>query len=151
MKKVELRRIARKATYTIGRLYVDGKYICDTIEDKDRGITQDDTLADIKAVKVKSQTAIPTGTYRVTTNVVSPKFVQKSYYKQYCAGKLPRLLNVPGFDGILIHRGVDENSSAGCIIVGYNTIVGKVTRSQEAFEKLYPLIKGDDRVYITIK
>lgn len=151
MKKVELRRIARKATYTIGRLSVDGRYICDTIEDRDRGISQDDTLEDIKRVKVKSQTAIPTGTYRVVTNVVSPKFSQKAYYKQYCGGRLPRLLNVPGFDGILIHRGVDENSSAGCIIVGYNKVVGKVVNSQAAFEKLYPLLSGDDRVYITIK
>lgn len=151
MKTIELRRIARKSKYTIGKLSVDGKYVCDTIEDKDRGITQNDTLEDIRRVKVKSQTAIPTGTYRVVLNVVSPKFVQKAYYKKYCGGRLPRLLNVPGFDGILIHKGTDQNSSAGCIIVGYNTVVGKVTQSQEAFEKLYELLKGDDRIYISVK
>ena len=151
MKQIELRRIAKRSTYTIGRLYVDGKYVCDTIEDKDRGLKQTDTLANIQRVKVAAQTAIPTGTYRVVTNVVSPKFVKKEYYKRYCAGRLPRLLDVPGFDGILIHRGVDENSSAGCIIVGYNTVVGKVTDSQKAFERLYPMIKGEERVYITIR
>lgn len=151
MKQIELRRIAKKAKYTIGRLSVDGKYVCDTIEDKDRGLTQGDTIEDIRRVKVKSETAIPTGTYRVVLNVVSPKFVQKAYYKNYCGGRLPRLLNVPGFDGILIHRGVDQNSSAGCIIVGYNTVVGKVTNSQAAFEKLYGLLKGEERIYISVK
>lgn len=151
MKQIELRRIAKRSTYTIGRLYVDGKYVCDTIEDKDRGLTQNDTLANIARVKVAAETAIPTGTYRVTCNVVSPKFSKKDYYKRYCAGRLPRLLNVPGFDGILIHRGVDEKSSAGCIIVGYNTVVGKVTDSQKAFERLYPLIRAEERVYITIR
>lgn len=151
MKNILLKRIAKKENYTIGRIYVDGKYVCDSIEDKDRGVSQDDTLEEIKAVKVRSQTAIPTGVYRVVMNVVSPKFVQKAYYKSFCGGRLPRLLNVPGFDGILIHRGKDQNDSAGCIVVGYNTVVGKVTRSQEAFEKLYGLLKDEDRIYITIK
>lgn len=151
MKQIELHRAAKKKLYTIGHLYVDGVYICDTIEDTDRGITQDDTIAEIKAVKVKTLTAIPTGTYRVTLNVVSPKFVQKSYYKTFCGGRLPRLLDVPGFDGILIHRGSTEKDSAGCIIVGYNKEVGKVVNSQVAFEKLYKLLKGDERIYITIK
>ena len=54
---------------------------------------------------------------------------------------MPRVLNVPGYDGILIHRGVDEKNSAGCLIVGYNKIKGKVTNSQEAFEKLYNILK----------
>lgn len=151
MKQIEIHRAAKKKLYTIGHLYVDGVYVCDTIEDTDRGITQDDTIAEIKAVKVKALTAIPTGTYRVTLNVVSPKFVQKSYYKAFCGGRLPRLLDVPGFDGILIHRGSTEKDSAGCIIVGYNKEVGKVVNSQVAFEKLYKLLKGDERIYITIK
>lgn len=151
MKKVELHRVALRKLYTIGHLYLDGKYICDTIEDTDGGITQDDELDEIKAIKVKSQTAIPKGTYRVTLNVVSPKFVKKDYYKKFCGGKLPRLLDVPGFDGILIHRGNDQNDSAGCIIVGYNKFVGKVVNSQAAFEKLYKALEGDDRIYITIK
>ena len=34
--KLELKRIARKETYTIGRLFVEGRYLCDTLEDKDR-------------------------------------------------------------------------------------------------------------------
>lgn len=151
MKKVELHRAALRKHYTIGHLYVDGVYVCDTIEDTDRGLTQDDTIADIEAVKVKSETAIPKGTYRVTLKVVSPKFGKKDYYKNFCGGKLPRLLDVPGFDGILIHRGNNQNDSAGCIIVGYNKVVGQVVNSQSAFEKLYKILEGDERIYITIK
>lgn len=76
-----------------------------------------------------AKTAIPTGTYKITLDVVSPKFSQKAYYKAFCGGKLPRLLNVKGFDGILIHKGSNADSSAGCIIVGMNTVVGGVTNS----------------------
>ena len=59
----------------------------------------------------------------------------------FCGAKLPRVLEVPGYEGILIHKGVDENSTAGCLIVGYNKVKGKVINSQEAFEKLYEILK----------
>lgn len=72
-----LKRIAKKSTYTIGKLYVDGVYFCDTIEDKDRGLTQKTPLSEIKKVKVYQETAIPTGTYEITTNVISPKYSKK--------------------------------------------------------------------------
>ena len=94
------------------------------------------TDKEIAKIKVRKQTAIPTGTYKLTMNVKSPKFSQYTYYKHYCNGYMPRLLDVPGFDGILIHRGSSANSSAGCIIVGYNTIKARVTDSQKAWEKL---------------
>ena len=148
--KISLVRIANKKTYCIGRLYVDGMYVCDTIEDVDLGLDQSWSLDKIKQKKVKSKTAIPTGTYEVTLNIVSPKFSKIAYYKQFCNGRVPRLLRVPGFDGILMHIGKDERSSAGCLIVGYNTIVGKVTKSQQAFEKLYALLKNADNITIEI-
>ena len=148
--KISLVRIANKKTYCIGRLYVDGMYVCDTIEDKDLGLDQSWSLDKIKQKKVKSKTAIPTGTYEVTLNIVSPKFSKIAYYKQFCNGRVPRLLRVPGFDGILMHIGKDERSSAGCLIVGYNTIVGKVTDSKQAFEKLYALLKNADNITIEI-
>ena len=88
------------------------------------------------------QTAIPVGRYKVTIDVVSPSFSLKPYYRNFCGGRVPRLLNVPGYDGILMHRGVNQNSSAGCLIVGYNTIKGQVTDSQKAFEKLYNLLRS---------
>ena len=148
--KISLVRIANKKNYCIGRLYVDGTYVCDTIEDADLGLDQSWSLEKIKQKKVKSKTAIPTGTYEVTLNIVSPKFSKIAYYKQFCNGRVPRLLRVPGFDGILMHIGKDERSSAGCLIVGYNTIVGKVTKSQQAFEKLYALLKNADNITIEI-
>ena len=138
--KLMLDRKYKKDTYTIGRLYCDGQFICNTVEDKDRGISDKDSLDKIKKVKVYAKTAIPTGTYKITLDVVSPKFSQKAYYKSFCKGKLPRLLNVKGFDGILIHKGSNADSSAGCIIVGMNTVVGGVTNSQYYFEKLYKMM-----------
>lgn len=144
--------MAKDKVYTIGHLWIDGKYICDTIEDKDRGLTQNMSLSEIKKIKVKSQTAIPKGRYRVTLYVTSPKFYLKEYYYKFCKGKLPRLLNVPGFEGILMHKGINQNSSAGCIILGYNTIVGQVTNSQAAFEKVYNILKtAKNNIYITIE
>ncbi len=138
--KLRLDRKYKKATYSIGKLYVDGQYFCDTVEDKDRGLTDKDSLEKIKATKVYAKTAIPLGTYKITMGVISPKFSQKPYYKAFCNGRLPRLLNVKGFDGILIHKGVNADSSAGCIIVGKNTVVGGVTNSQFYFEKLYKMM-----------
>lgn len=142
--KIELIRTYNCKTYCIGHLYVDGIYVCDTIEDVDRGMTQTMPDVQLKKLKVALQTAIPTGMYRVTLGVVSPKFSQKPYYRNFCGGRVPRLLNVPAFDGILIHMGSTEKSSAGCLIVGYNTIKGRVTDSQKAFEKLYNILCGAD-------
>lgn len=150
--ELQLKRIYKGSNYTIGHLYINNVYCCDTIEDVDRGLSDTMTEEQIRKIKVKSQTAIPTGRYRVTLNVVSPKFFLKPYYKAYCGGKLPRLLNVKGFDGILMHKGVNQNSSAGCIIVGYNKIKGQVVDSQKAFEKLYSQLKSSkDNIYITIE
>lgn len=139
--KILVKRVAKKEKYTIGKMYVDDVYVCDTIEDKDRDLTLNTPLNDIKKKKVYGQTAIPSGTYNVTLDVVSTKFVQKPYFKELCGGKLPRLMNVPGFDGVLIHTGNDEDDSYGCIIVGYNKVKGKVIESRKAFEKLYPILK----------
>lgn len=148
---IVLKRIYKGETYTIGHIYIDGEYVCDTIEDKDRGLTDQMNEQDIKKVKVANQTAIPTGTYKLTLDVVSPRFVKKPYYYSFCKGKLPRLLRVKGFDGILIHRGVDQGSSSGCIIVGYNKVKGKVINSQEAFEKLYKRLEQSTNKTIIIE
>lgn len=105
--KIVVKRFYKGDNYTTGWLYIDGKLICETIEDRDRGLTQDMPLDEIKKKKVYSHTAIPTGTYKVVVNN-SPKFKRN----------LPRLLNVPGFDGILIHRGNTHHDTAGCLLVG---------------------------------
>lgn len=150
--RVVLERVFNCATYCIGHLYVDGKYVCDTIEDTDRGLSQTMTDAEIKKRKVYAQTAIPVGLYPVTLKITSQKFSKKPYYMKYCGGRVPRLLNVPGFDGILMHIGNTEKSSAGCLIVGYNTIKGRVTKSQQAFEKLYEVLaSAKDEIKIEVK
>lgn len=149
--ELRLKRIARRDTYTIGRLYVDGEYFCDTCEDVDRGLRQDMAQSVIRAIKRKGVTAIPTGRYRVTMDVQSPKFRTKAMY-QFCNGYLPRLINVPGFDGVLIHVGNTAKDTEGCLLVGKNTKVGKVLESRATFVKLYEkLRKAEDSIYITIE
>lgn len=126
-------------TYCVDKVSIDGDYICDAMEDKDWGWTKDSPVAEIESVKAKNKgkTAIPRGRYAVTLDIVSPRFSGSQYYRRLCGGRLPRLVGVTGFSGILIHRGVNETNSAGCIIVGYNTYKGGLTDSAKAFEKLY--------------
>lgn len=153
---ITVKRIAKRPTYTIGKLYIDNKYFCDVIEDRDRGITQDTPLEQIKKIKVPSQTAIPTGTYDITMSVVSPRFSKKAFYRQNCnGGRVPRLLNVPGFDGVLIHVGNTAKDSAGCLLVGKNTQVGKVLNSTNTFLNFYKVLdaanKKGEKIKITIQ
>ena len=156
--KLLLERIYTCKTYTIGHLYLidngEKKYLMDTIEDCDRNLSDDMSLEEIKKLKKYCETAIPTGTYNITMNVKSPSYSQKTYYKNYCNGYLPRLLNVKGFDGILMHRGSNAEHSCGCLILGYNKIKGGVTNSQQAFEMLmedYLLPNKNNEIIIEIK
>lgn len=126
--RLELKRIAKREDYTIGRLYVDGEYFCDTLEDKVRDLTRE--------TKVYGKTAIPEGTYEVTLRVQSPRFSQKKQY-DFCKGYLPRLLGVPSFEGVLIHGGNTAADTEGCILVGKNTVRGMVTDSLATLKKLY--------------
>ena len=149
--ELNIKRIARRETYTIGRLYIDGKYFCETLEDKDRGLRQDMPVAVIRATKRKGITAIPTGRYRVTLAVQSPKFSKRATY-QFCNGYLPRLINVPGYDGVLIHIGNTARDTEGCLLVGRNTQVGKVLDSRKTFIELYDRLLGaKDDIYIKIE
>jgi len=149
--ELNIKRIARRETYTIGRLYIDGKYFCETLEDKDRGLRQDMPVAVIRATKRKGITAIPTGRYRVTLAVQSPKFSKRAIY-QFCNGYLPRLINVPGYDGVLIHIGNTARDTEGCLLVGRNTQVGKVLDSRKTFIELYDRLLGaKDDIYIKIE
>lgn len=149
--EVKLKRIARRETYTIGRIYVDGKYVCDSVEDRDRGLDQKLPVSVNMAKKRKGMTAIPTGRYRLTLEVQSPKYSKfKSY--EWCKGYLPRLINVPAFDGILIHAGNSAADSAGCLLVGENKVVGKVLNSMVTLKKLYEILKSaKDTINITIE
>lgn len=145
----------KKPDYCVGRLSIDGTFICNTMEDVDRGL--DDGMQDwmIKNKKIPNVTAIPTGRYKIDMDTVSSKFSKYPFYMEVCQGKLPRLKNVRGFDGILIHCGVDHSNSSGCILVGMNTKVGKLTDSKETFKKIYALMKEahnkGEMIYITIE
>lgn len=135
-----VKRVAKKDTYTIGKLYIDSVYFCDTLEDKDRGLKQSDDLAYITKHKVYGETAIPTGTYNVSLTY-SPKFKKI----------LPLIENVKGFSGIRIHSGNTAQDSLGCILVGKNTVVGKVTNSRDTFNTLFEKLQNQKKITITIK
>ena len=149
---IYLRRIAKRDTYTIGQLEIAGKRICDTLEDKDRGLTDRQPEDVIKRIKVHGETAIPTGTYRVDMDTVSPRFSRQTYYQKLC--KLPRLVGVKGFVGVLVHAGNTAADTHGCILVGENKQIGTVLNSRDTFEHLYKLMaqaraKGEE-ITITI-
>ena len=149
--ELTLQRKWKKKSYTVGILYIDGVRFCETLEDVDRGLTQDMPLSEIKKKKVPSETAIPTGTYEVTLKVQSKKFKDKKNY-QFCNGYLPRLKNVPGYSGILIHIGNWASDSAGCILVGENKVKGGVVNSVSTFQRLYQILKeATDIITLTIK
>ena len=135
--KIRIDRKWKKDTYTIGRLYLDGVFFCNTLEDKDRGLRQTDSLESIKARKVYGETAIPTGCYEVLMDVTSPKYADIAWYKNLCGGKMPRLKNVPGFEGILLHPGSSALDCMGCVLVGRNKVVGGLVQSKDTFKALY--------------
>ena len=139
--KLLVDRAWKKETYTVSRLFVDGVRLCEVIEDKDRGLKQSQPISNIIARKVWGETAIPSGTYVVRMDVVSPKYKAVKWYDDLCGGKMPRLEGVPGFDGILIHPGNTALDSWGCLLPGKNTKVGQVTASRETFKVLYGKMK----------
>ena len=124
--KLRVERLWKKPAYTVGRLFVDGKLFCNTLEDTVRDLSNEK--------KVYGKTAIPYGEYKVVYNW-SPKFGRN----------LPRLLNVPAFEGILIHPGNTADDSAGCILVGRNTEVGRLTESRYTSDKLNVLVEDAQR------
>ncbi|WP_302554927.1 DUF5675 family protein [Leyella stercorea] len=152
--EVKVKRIARRDNYTIGKMYVNGEYVCDTLEDTDRGLTSKMSVAQISGMKVHGETAIPTGRYLVDMKTVSPRFGGRPQY-QFCKGRLPRLCNVPAYQGVLVHCGNTANDTEGCILVGENKAVGQVLNSTATFRKVYTKLKAADergeQIYITIE
>lgn len=137
--KLLLRRIFKGHSYTIGKLFINGVYECDTLEDQDRGLTSQMLLEEIKAKKVYGATAIPTGTYSINMTTVSPKFKDRAWAKPY-KGILPRLENVKGYEGVLIHVGNKAEDTLGCILVGENKVKGQVINSTATFYELMTVL-----------
>lgn len=156
MLKLNLKRVYRGEKYTIGKLYINDIYFCDTLEDKDRFLSENMLEKEIEKAKIYGETAIPYGTYDITMSVKSNKYSNYTKYKwakPYDA-YLPRLLNVKGFDGILIHPGNTEQDTYGCILVGNNNEKGKITSSQKTFNKLmdeYLVPNKNNKIIITIE
>ena len=141
--KLKLKRRFFAEEYTIGTLSIDGVRFCDTLENKNRDHNKDGDLNDPGEGKVYAKTAIPFGTYKVIVDR-SPKFKRD----------LPRLLDVPHFEGILIHRGNTAKDTAGCILVGENKIKGQVINStqyeNELVKRLKSAIRKGEKVEIEI-
>ena len=152
--EILLIRKYKKPTYTVGNLYINGKWIANTLEDTDRGLKDSMSVAEVRAIKKPKITAIPTGTYEVTLNIVSSKFSKYPFYNSINGGRVPRLLNVKGFEGILIHvmdgpKGAEL--SEGCIGVGRNLIKGGLLQGKEYYKKLYDILKNSkDKITIKI-
>lgn len=126
--KLFVERKYLKNDYVIGRMYINGTYVCDTLEPPEK----------------KVGGCIPAGTYRVSMQ-----------YSMKFGKAMPRIENVPYRSGILIHAGNTVEDTKGCILVGHNTQVGKVLLSQRT---LNPIIRRimkaemeNDPVVITIR
>lgn len=141
--KLLLKRKFKGENYTVGDLFIDGEFFCNTLEDKVRilPLLCPDTPQGISCrckEKKYAETAIPYGTYKITMQH-SPKFKRV----------LPYLHDVPHFLGILIHAGTTESDSAGCLLVGNNTIKGKLTESRATSDRLNEILSKEK--YITIE
>jgi len=126
--KLLLKRIHRTNNSTIGELFIDGKFECYTLEDIERD------------VKVKSETAIDKGTYKVILSM-------SNRFKKV----MPLLLNVPKFEGIRIHSGNTNHDTEGCILVGTSRSKDFIGNSRKAFDSLMKKLKDEKEITITIE
>jgi hypothetical protein len=126
--KITVKRIHRTNISTIGELYIDGVFECYTLEDIER------------EVKIKSETAISKGTYKVIIN-------QSNRFKRL----LPLLLNVPNFEGVRIHSGNTNHDTEGCILVGQTRSKNFIGQSRKAFDKLFKKMQAAKNITITIE
>lgn len=138
--EIKVTRFYKGKDYCIGRMLIDGKYVADVLEDKDRGLSDSMTIEEIKKKKVYGETAIPTGKYKVVLDY-SPKFKKI----------LPHVLDVKGFEGIRIHSGNDKEDTFGCLLVGYNRQKGKVLNSRNALAQVLSLLRHQDDITLIIE
>lgn len=126
----------RKDDYTVGRVYIDGVFFCNSLEDTDRGLTQYMSPAEILQTKVHGGTAIPAGDYKIT-RAYSPRFKRV----------MATIPNVKGFSGVRIHAGNTKDDTEGCILLGDNTQPGRLTNSRKRvveFETRLQIERGAD-------
>ena len=131
MMQVLLTRNWKKPDYTIGRIFVNNAFFSNSMEPTDRGLRQDMPLAEIKRLKIKNKTAIPTGTYKVMMTW-SAKYQKK----------MPEIMKVPGFDGVRIHPGNYPKDTKGCVLPGENSVRGMVVNSTKYFNQFVSMLEG---------
>jgi hypothetical protein len=124
---IKIKRLHKTDSSTIGELTIDGKFECYTLEDKERD------------VKIKCETAIPKGTYKVIIN-------QSNRFKKL----LPLLLNVPNFEGVRIHPGNTNHDTEGCILVGRTRSKDFIGQSRKAFATLFAKMKEAKEITLII-
>lgn len=110
--ELEIKRTDKNERRTIGRVYIDGRWLCYSLEDA------------VRKEKIPGKTAIPAGRYKVTVSY-SPKFKRL----------LPLLHNVPGFEGVRIHSGNKASDTEGCILLGLYRNEDMVLDSRLAFDE----------------
>lgn len=125
--KIKLKRTFKGAEYTIGKLYLNDEYFCDTLEDVVRP----------EGRKIAGKTAIPAGEYKVV-------LTESKRFKKL----LPLLINVPNFTGVRIHSGNTHHDTEGCILVGENKVKGRVINSRATMNRLMAQLTGDDTIEI---
>ena len=133
--KLKLVREFFTPTETLGSLYVDGKFFCFTLEDRDRGLRSSHALTDILNRKVKAQTAIPYGKYKVSVTM-------SNRFKRL----MPLIHNVPGFEGIRIHGGNTHHNTEGCPLVARQRNLNKV---HPTIKKITNWIFGSEEAKLT--
>ena len=142
--EIEVIRRHFKETYTIGKLYIDKVYFCDTLEDKVRDLrdlNNDGDFDDPGEGKIYGETAIPCGRYQVIVTY-SPKFQKR----------LPELFKVPGFKNIRIHAGTNPKHTEGCVLIGENKEKGRLVNGPYYQTRLVQMMdETGDKIFITIK
>lgn len=151
--KLTLERLYKKEKYTIGKLYINDVYYCDTLEDCDRNLTTDMPIEEIEAKKVYGETAIPRGLYEIKMTY-SPKFHNRTWAK-LTSGKVPQVMNVPCWSGVRFHPANEASQLLGCIAPGKNTKKGMVTSSTHYYtvlviDYIFPAIEQGEKVYLEI-
>lgn len=151
---IRIERTWKKDAYTIGKCYINNVFFSNTMEDKDRELTDTMPLSEIKQRKVYGETAIPSGTYNLQMSY-SPKFSSKTWAAKY-QGKVLEIPNVKGFSGVRIHPLNKASESLGCIGLGKNNVKGMITDSVNYYyefldEYILPAIQRGEKITLTIK
>ncbi len=124
---ITVKRLYKTDTSVIGELLIDGVFECFTLEDVER------------KVKIKGETAIPKGTYKVIIN-------ESNRFKRL----LPLLIDVPNFEGVRIHSGNSNHDTEGCILVGQTRNKNYIGQSRKAFDKLFKKMQAAKNITLTI-